>query len=92
MSDFEVNICENEKNYFYLINDSVLTSLVKIVKKDAETRNIIPLSGIGFKVWDRANSCYVSQKINYPSEIILDTFYTDESGSLMLPSIRRLIS
>ena len=60
-------------------------SFVKIVKKDAETGNVIPVSGIGFKVWDCANSEYISQKIYYPSEMILDTFYTDESGSLMLP-------
>ena len=86
MSDFEVNISENEKEYFYLINDAVLTSYVRIVKKDAETGNIIPVSGIGFKVWDCKNSCYVSQKINYPSEMILDTFYTDATGTLMLPN------
>ena len=85
MEDFEVNISENEKEYFYLINDAVKRSFVKIVKKDAETGNVIPVSGIGFKVWDCANSGYVSQKINYPYEAILDTFYTDESGSLMLP-------
>lgn len=85
MEDFEVNISENEKEYFYLINDAVKKSFVKIVKRDAETGNVIPVSGIGFKVWDCANSGYVSQKINYPSEMILDTFYTDESGSLMLP-------
>ena len=85
IDDFEVIISENEKEYFYLINDAVKKSFVKIVKKDAETGNIIPVSGIGFKVWDCANSEYVLQKINYPSEMILDTFYTDESGSLMLP-------
>lgn len=86
IDDFEVIISENKKEYFYLINDAVKKSFVKIVKKDAETGNIIPVSGIGFKVWDCANSEYVSQKINYPSEMILDTFYTDESGSLMLPN------
>ena len=85
IDDFEVIISENEKEYFYLINDAVKKSFVKIVKKDAETGNIIPVSGIGFKVWDCANSEYISQKIYYPSEMILDTFYTDESGSLMLP-------
>lgn len=86
IDDFEVIISENEKEYFYLINDAVKKSFVKIVKKDAETGNIIPVSGIGFKVWDCANSEYVSQEINYPSEMILNTFYTDESGSLMLPN------
>ena len=86
MKDFEVVISENEKNYFYLINDAVLTSLVKIVKKDAETGNTIPVSGIGFKVWDCQNECYVEQTINYPTQITIDTYYTDESGSLMMPS------
>ena len=85
MDDFEVNICENEKNYFYLINDAVLTSYVKIVKKDAETGNIIPVAGIGFKVWDCTNECYVVQTVNYPTPTDIDTFYTDESGTLMLP-------
>ena len=85
MEDFEVVISENEKEYFYLLNDAVKKSFVKIVKKDTETGNVIPVSGIGFKVWDCANSEYISQKIYYPSEMILDTFYTDESGSLMLP-------
>ena len=86
IDDFDVIVSENEKDYFYLINDSVITSYVKIVKKDAETGNIIPVSGIGFMVWDCANSCYVSQEINYPSEMTLDTFYTDETGTLMLPN------
>lgn len=86
MEDFEIVISENEKEYFYLLNDAVKKSFVKIVKKDAETGNVIPVSGIGFKVWDCANSEYVSQKIYYPSEMILDEFYTDESGSLMLPN------
>ena len=86
IDDFEVIISENEKEYFYLLNDAVKKSFVKIVKKDAETGNVIPVSGIGFKVWDCANSEYISQKIYYPSEMILDTFYTDESGSLMLPN------
>lgn len=85
MKDFEVVISENEKSYFYLINDAVLTSLVKIVKKDAETGNTIPVSGIGFKIWDCQNECYVEQTINYPTQITIDTYYTDESGSLMMP-------
>ncbi len=86
IDDFDVIVSENEKNYFYLINDAVITSYVKIVKKDAETGNIIPVSGIGFMVWDCANNAYISHKINYPSEMTLDTFYTDETGTLMLPN------
>ena len=86
VGDFEVNVCENEEDYFYIINDAVLTSYVKIVKKDAETGNIIPVAGIGFKVWDCTNECYVAQTVNYPTPTEIDTFYTDESGTLMLPN------
>ena len=86
VDDFEVNVCENEEDYFYIINDAVLTSYVKIVKKDAETGNIIPVAGIGFKVWNCDTKSYVVQEIKYPAVIALDTFYTDETGTLMLPN------
>ncbi|MBQ8629937.1 MAG: hypothetical protein IJ421_10760 [Prevotella sp.] len=86
VGDFEVNVCENEEDYFYIINDAVLTSYVKIVKKDAETGNIIPVAGIGFKVWNCDTESYVVQEIKYPAVTALDTFYTDETGTLMLPN------
>ncbi len=85
MSDFTVNICESGKTYRYLINNATFTALVKIVKKDAETGKIIPVSGIGFKVKGKSTGEYISQSFNYPQPTTLDTFYTDESGSLMLP-------
>lgn len=85
MSDFTVNINENGKTYRYLINNATFTALVKIVKKDAETGKVIPVSGIGFKVKDKSTGEYISQSFNYPQPTTLDTFYTDESGSLMLP-------
>ena len=86
VDDFEVNVCENEEDYFYIINDAVLTSYVKIVKKDAETGNIIPVAGIGFKVWNCDTESYVVQTVNYPTPMDIDTFYTDETGTLMLPN------
>ena len=86
VDDFEVNVCENEEDYFYIINDADLTSYVKIVKKDAETGNIIPVAGIGFKVWNCDTESYVVQTVNYPTPAEIDTFYTDETGTLMLPN------
>lgn len=86
VDDFEVNVCENEEDYFYIINDAVLTSYVKIVKKDAETGNIISAAGVGFKVWNCDTESYVVQEVKYPTVTTLDTFYTDESGTLMLPN------
>lgn len=86
VDDFEVNVCENEEDYFYIINDAVLTSYVKIVKKDAETGNIIPVAGVGFKVWNCDTESYVVQEVKYPTVTTLDTFYTNETGTLMLPN------
>ena len=40
---------------------------------------------MGFKVWSIDNGEYISQTINYPEETTLDIFYTNDSGTLMLP-------
>lgn len=64
-------------------------SSVKIVKKDAETGNIIPVAGIGFKVWDCTNECYVVQTVNNTTSTDIDTFYTDETGTLITVEIAK---
>lgn len=85
VEDFDVIVDENGKTYPYIINDAVITANIRIVKKDAETGKVIPVSGIGFKVWSVDNEKYISQTVNYPSEETIDTFYTNETGALMLP-------
>ena len=85
VEDFDVIIDENGKTYQYILNDAVISANIKIAKKDAETGKVIPVSGVGFKIWSVDNGEYISQTINYPEETTLDTFYTDENGTLMLP-------
>ena len=85
VEDFDVIVDENGKTYPYIINNAVITANVRIVKKDAETGKVIPVSGIGFKVWSVDDEKYISQSINYPTEETIDTFYTNETGTLMLP-------
>lgn len=85
VEDFDVVIDENGKTYQYILNDAVISANIKIAKKDAETGKIIPVSGVGFKIWSVDHGEYISQNINYPEETALDTFYTNESGTLMLP-------
>ncbi len=85
MADFDVFISEEGGVYRYLINNSAFEALIRIVKKDGETGKIIPAAGIGFKVRSRDTGEYVTQHLNYPAPVDLDTFYTDESGMLMLP-------
>ena len=85
VEDFDVIVDENGKTYQYILNDAVISANIKIAKKDAETDKIISVSGVGFKIWSVDRGEYISQNINYPEETALDTFYTNDSGTLMLP-------
>ena len=82
---FEVFINENGEVYRYLINNATFMSLIEIVKKDAETGEIIPAAGIGFKVRNTNTGEYIVQHMNYPTPVDIDTYYTDSTGKLMLP-------
>ena len=55
--------------------------LLKRKRGDAHEEN-----HIGFKVWNCDAKSYVVQEIKYPAVTALDTFYTDETGTLMLPN------
>ena len=85
VEDFDVIVDENGKTYQYILNDAVISANIRIVKKDAETGKVITVSGVGFKIWSVDCGEYISQTISYPEETTLDTFYTNESGTLMLP-------
>lgn len=52
--------------YRYLINNASFESQLEVVKKDAETGKIIPLSGFGFKIRDIETGKYITQHITYP--------------------------
>lgn len=84
--DFQVFIAEDGKTYSFIVNNHVFEALIQIVKKDSETGKVIPASGIGFKIKDLTSGKWVSQHINYPTPMDLDTFYTDITGRLMLPA------
>lgn len=85
MPAFDVFVNEDGEIYRYLINNAVFKSLIEIVKKDAETGEIIPASGIGFKVRNTDTGEYIVQHINYPTPVDIDIYYTDSTGKLMLP-------
>ena len=54
-------------------------------KCDAETGNIIPMTGTGFQIKDLSTGEFVTQDIYYPNPETLDTFYVSDEGWLMLP-------
>ncbi|MEE0913544.1 MAG: SpaA isopeptide-forming pilin-related protein [Ruminococcus sp.] len=58
--------------------DNILKkSEIKIIKKDAETKKTIPLSGFGFKIKKSDGSFVTADK--------KDVFYTDNTGTITLP-------
>ncbi len=86
---FEVNITSNTDVYSYIINNAPITALIDVVKKDATTGKVIPASGVGFKVRSLATGKFITQHINYPTPLDIDTFYTNEKGQLRLPEALR---
>lgn len=82
---FDVFVKEDGEVYRYLINNATFEALIEIVKKDIETGNVIPASGIGFKVRNTDTGEYVVQHINYPTPLDMDVYYTDSTGRLMMP-------
>lgn len=85
MPAFDVFVKEDGETYRYLINNATFEALIEIVKKDIETGEVIPASGIGFKVRNTDTGEYIVQHINYPTPVDIDIYYTDSTGKLMLP-------
>lgn len=85
MDPQEVYVSYEGQRLHYIVQDPRDERKLKIVKKDSETGNIIPLSGATFRVWDVAANQYISQTINYPTETQINEFVTSSDGTLILP-------
>ena len=83
--DFTVFVNENGFTYSYILNNRTITARLLVEKCDAETGNIIPMTGTGFKIKDLSTGEFVTQEIFYPNPETLDTFYVSDEGWLMLP-------
>lgn len=80
-----VFIQEDQKVYKYYLSDLVNETWIKVFKKDIETGKIIPYANTGFKVWDKQKNDWVVQHLPYPSNLMIDEFYTNSDGWLMMP-------
>lgn len=83
--DFTVFVNENGFTYSYILNNRTITARLLVEKCDAETGNIIPMSGTGFQIKDLSTGEFITQEIFYPNPETLDTFYVSDEGWLMLP-------
>ena len=85
MDPQEVYISKDEQKLYYIVQDPRNERKLKIVKKDAETGNTIPLAGATFKVWDVAEKRYIKQSFDYPTQTEIEEFVTAADGTLVLP-------
>ena len=83
--DFTVFISSNGETYSYILNNRTIMARLKVEKCDAETGNIIPMTGTGFKIKDLSTGEFITQDVYYPNPETLDTFYVSDEGWLMLP-------
>ena len=83
--DFTVFISSNGQTYSYILNNRTITARLKVEKCDAETGNIISMTGTGFQIKDLSTGEFITQEIYYPNPETLDTFYVSDEGWLMLP-------
>lgn len=84
LPDFDVYIAKNGQTYRYLANNANFESYIKIVKVDAETGKVIPYAGAGFQLY-RPDGSLITQTFTYPEVTAIDTFYTNDEGTLITP-------
>lgn len=86
VDDFDVYVCDNSKPYSFIINNDIFESYLKVVKVDAETGKTIPYEGAGFQIYAPDNTL-ITMSVPYPSNLTIDTFYTNSEGYLITPEM-----
>ena len=88
IDDFKVTIDrEDDRPIFKLISDSKITGKVRVIKKDYDTNDNIINGKARFRIFDVNNKKYVSFKVSYPREEVIDTFDIDSHGTFMTPDV-----
>lgn len=86
VEDFQVVVDDNtESNTYKLISNAEITAKLKVIKVDKETGEVIPRSGITFKIKSSLSNEYVCQTVTYPKAETLCEFKTDDNGVLITP-------
>lgn len=67
-----------------MLSDQPIRYRLRLIKVDSETGKVITLAETSFKLKD-AQGAYITQKVFYPTAQEIDTFTTDDSGTVLLP-------
>ena len=83
--DYNFKISEDGQEIKEVISNAEITAKLKVVKIDADTKEVIKRANIKFKIFDVKNNEYVCQKITYPTAKTICEYETDENGILITP-------
>ena len=90
---FEVKIVENnptEPQIWRVFIDREFTAKLRVVKKDADTKQTVLIPNTEFKIFNLDTGKYVTMITTYPSKVTHTSFFTDEDGDLILPEALKL--
>ena len=88
VKDFIVRITEHKPDtpqIWRVLLDKEFEAKLKIVKKDDESKKSVLKKGTEFKVYDLDRKKYVEQVTTYPTTVVHKSYFTDETGYLILP-------
>ena len=83
--DYSFNITTDGQEIKEVISNAEITAKLKVIKIDAETREVIKRANIKFKIFDVKNNEYVCQTITYPTAKTICEYETDNEGILITP-------
>ena len=84
VSDFEITISREGQKLYYILEDNIAVSPVRLVKTDSTTGKKIPASGVRFRLLDEEKKP-VSMTTYYPDKVTHEFFETDGQGMFILP-------
>ena len=79
IEDFNVEVKTGEV-VKKVISNAPITAKLRVVKIDAETKEVIKRANIKFKIFDIKNNEYVCQTITYPNKTTICEWETDSEG------------
>ena len=83
LKEAKIKIAENGVTLKYVVTNDIQDAQVRILKKDAETRKMIPLSGAQFQILDQ-NGDALKMPDNRDFTKVTDVFTTNEQGIISL--------
>lgn len=80
IDDFNVEVKTTGEVVKKVISNAPITAKLRVVKIDAESKEVIKRANIKFKIFDIKNNEYVCQTITYPNKQTICIWETDSEG------------